>query len=184
MRILLVGVSCIGKSTIGKLIAEKLGYIFFDFDFEVEERMGEHISSIKNRTLAFINEHSYREEVKHILRDILMDNKEDIVIAMPPSGLFGSYNAIIKKHPDVLTIALNDDVKNIVERLIFFDDETKPIHNVVNENNKYRYYQELKKDITYFGRSYKKAKMQFNLNGMNAYDSANELIEHIDQFKD
>ena len=38
MRIILVGVSCVGKSTIGKLLAEKLGYKFFDFDFEVEER--------------------------------------------------------------------------------------------------------------------------------------------------
>jgi len=180
MRIILVGVSCVGKSTLGKLLAEKWGYKFFDFDFEVERRMGEHISSIKNRTLAFINEHSYREEVKHILRDILMDNKEDIVIAMPPSGLFGSYNAIIKKHPDVLTIALHDEAKNIVERLIFFDDETKPIHNVVNENNKYRYYQEVKKDITYFGKTYKKAKLQFNINGMNANDTVEALIQCLE----
>jgi shikimate kinase len=182
MRILLVGVSCVGKSTIGKLIAEKLGYKFFDFDFEVEKGMGEHISSIKKRTLAFINEHSYREEVKHILRDILRDNKEDIIIAMPPSGLFGSYNAIIKKHPDVLTIALHDEAKNIVERLTFFDDESKPIYNVVNENNKHLYYQDLKKDISYFGRTYKKAKMQFNLNGMNANDSAEALFQHIVQY--
>lgn len=101
-----------------------------------------------------------------------------------PSGLFGSYNAIIKKHPDVLTIALYDEAKNIVERLIFFDDESKPIHNVVNDNNKYGYYQEVKKDITYFGRTYKKAKMHFNLNGMNANDSAKELIQHIDQFRE
>ena len=183
MRILLVGVSCVGKSTLRKLLAEKLGYKFFDFDFEVERRMGEHISSIKNRTLAFINEHSYREEVKHILRDILTDNKEDIVIAMPPSGLFASYIAIIKKHPDVLTIALHDEAKNIVERLIFFDDETKPIHNVVNENNKNGYYKEVKKDITYFGKTYKKAKLQLNLNGMNINDSVEALIQCLEKYK-
>jgi len=182
LRILLVRVSCVGKSTIGKLIAEKLGYKFFDFDFEVEERMGEHISSIKNRTLAFINEHSYREEVKHILRDILMDNKDNIVIAMPPSGLFGSYNTIIKKHPDVLTIALHDDAKNIVERLIFFEDDSQPIYNVVNEKNKQRYYREVKKDITYFGRTYKKAKIQFNIDGMDANNSMEALIQHLEQY--
>lgn len=182
MRILLVGVSCVGKSTIGKMLAEKLRYKFFDFDFEVEKRMGEHISSIKNRTLAFISEHGYREEVKHILRDILLEHKDDIVIAMPPSGLFHNYYAIIKKHPDVLTIALKDKAKNIVERLTFYDDETKPIYNVVNEDNKRLYYEDVKKDIEYFGRTYNKAKMQFNLNGMNANDSAEALIQLIEQF--
>ena len=80
MRILLVGVSCIGKSTIGKLLAEIMDYKFFDFDFEVEERMNEHISSIKKRTLAFINEKGYRDEVKHILDDILTKNEDNIVI--------------------------------------------------------------------------------------------------------
>jgi len=51
-------------------------------------------------------------------------------------------------------------------------------------DNKYRYYKEVKKDITYFRRTHKKAKMHFNLNGMNAEDSAKELIQQIDQFKE
>ncbi len=178
MRILLVGVPCVGKSTIGKLMAEKLGYKFVDFDFEVEERMGEYISSIKSR---FFNEYGYREEVKHILRDILAEFKDDIVIAMPPSGLFRSYNAILKNHPDVLTIALKDKAKNIVERLTFYDDETNPIYNVVNESNKHLYYEEVKKDIEYFRRTYNKAKLQFNIDGMNANDSAEELIVLINE---
>jgi len=29
MKIILVGVSCVGKSTIGKILAEKMGYKFF-----------------------------------------------------------------------------------------------------------------------------------------------------------
>ncbi len=41
MRIILVGVAWVGKSTIGKLLAEIMGYKFFDFDIEVEERMSE-----------------------------------------------------------------------------------------------------------------------------------------------
>lgn len=180
MRILLVGVSCVGKSTIGKLIAEKLGYMFFDFDFEVEERMGEYISAIKNR---HFTEHGYREEVKHIIRDILSERKDDIVIAMPPSGLFQSYYAIIKKHPDVLTIVLKDKAKNIVERLTFYDDETKPIFNVVNEDNKHRYYEDIKEDIEYFGRTYNKAKLQFKLISTDANANSDALIQLIEQYK-
>ena len=182
MRIILVGVSCVGKSTIGKLLAEKSGCKFFDFDFEIEERMGERISALKNRLLAFINEHSYREEVKHILQEILSNHTEDIVIAMPPSGLFSSYYSIIKKHPDVLTIAIKDKAINIVERLTFYDDDTKPIYDVVNKDNKHLYYEDVKKDIEYFGRTYNKAKLQFNLDGMNANDSVEALIHCIEQY--
>ena len=180
MRILITGVSCIGKSTIGKLLAEKMGYRFFDFDYEVEERMGEYITSIQNR---FITEHGYREEVKHILSDILDENKDDIVVAMPPSGLFQSYYAIIKKHPDVLTIVLKEKAKVIVEHLTFYDDESKPIYNIVNEENKHLYFEDIKKEIEYFRRTDKKAKMKFHLNGMNANDSAKALFHQINQFR-
>ncbi len=181
MRILLVGVSCIGKSTIGKLLAEIMDYKFFDFDLEVEERMNEHISSIKKRTLAFINEKGYRDEVKHILNDILTKNEDKIVIAMPPSGLFQSYSAIINKHSDVITIALKDKAENILERLIFTDDESKPLYNVLNEKNKPLYLREIKKDIEYFSRTYRKAKMHFNIDGMTANEAAHALLKRIQQ---
>jgi len=184
MRILLVGVSCIGKSTIGKLLAEIMDYKFFDFDFEVEERMNEHISSIKKRTLAFINEKGYRDEVKHILDDILTKNEDNIVIAMPPGGLYQSYSAIINKHSDVLTIALKDRAENIFERLTFYDDESKPLYNVLNERNKPLYLREIKKDIQYFSRTYRKAKMHFNLDGMTANEAAHALLKAIKQTVD
>lgn len=184
MRILLVGVACIGKSTVGKLLAEMMEYKFFDFDLEVEERMNEHISSIKKRTLAFINEKGYRDEVKHILADILSKNPDKIVIAMPPGGLFQSYTAIINKHPDVLTIALKDKAENILERLTFYDDETKPIYNVLNKKNRPLYLSEIKKDIEYFSRTYRKAKLHFNVDGMTANEAAHALLKQIKQPKD
>jgi shikimate kinase len=181
MRIILVGVACVGKSTIGKLLAEIMGYKFFDFDIEVEERMREHISSIKKRTLAFNDEKGYRDEVKHILDDILSKNKDKIVIAMPPGGLFQSYSAIINKHSDVLTIALKDKAENILERLTFYDDESKPIYNVLNKRNKPLYLREIKKDIEYFSRIYRKAKLHFNIEGMTANDAAHALLNKIQQ---
>ena len=36
MRIFLTGVGCVGKSTIGKIMAELLGIRFFDLDNEIE----------------------------------------------------------------------------------------------------------------------------------------------------
>ncbi len=36
MIIYLVGIGCVGKSTIGKMISEKIGFTFFDLDREIE----------------------------------------------------------------------------------------------------------------------------------------------------
>ena len=40
MNILLFGVSNVGKTTIGKIMAEKLGYSFYDLDDEVKKYYG------------------------------------------------------------------------------------------------------------------------------------------------
>lgn len=38
MIIYLVGMGCVGKTTTGRLLAEKLGFTFFDLDEEVQRK--------------------------------------------------------------------------------------------------------------------------------------------------
>ena len=38
MKVLLFGVSCVGKSTLGKLIADKLNISYFDLDDEIKAK--------------------------------------------------------------------------------------------------------------------------------------------------
>jgi shikimate kinase len=180
MRILLVGVSCVGKSTVGKLLAEKWNYCFVDFDFEVESRMGDSIERIKNTCF---NEYEYRNRVKHILSAILAEIRDDVVIAMPPSGLFHEYKSIIDRHPDILTIALKDKAKNIVARLVFYDEDTVLMEDyVVDERNYGYYYNDVKADIEYYYATHRKAKLQFHINGMNAKDATDKLAKAIQNY--
>ena len=177
MRIYIVGVACVGKSTIGEAVAKKLGYRFIDFDFEVEGRMGEHISTIKNR---HFNEHGYRDEVKYVLQDILREYKDNVVISMPPGGMFGQYLGILKKNPDILTITLKDSAKNILKRLIFYDDQSKCIEeDIINDSNRDAYYRSVKDDIDYFYTTHRKTKMKFHINGMNVEQSSEKLFLQI-----
>jgi len=36
MILYLVGMSCVGKTTIGKMLAEQTGFSFFDLDLEIQ----------------------------------------------------------------------------------------------------------------------------------------------------
>lgn len=48
-KIVLVGVAGVGKTTIGKLAAEKLGFLFVDVDMGLEEKEGSNIEALLER---------------------------------------------------------------------------------------------------------------------------------------
>ena len=45
-RLILIGFMCSGKSTVGRLVAERLGWDFVDFDEAIERRTGKRIADI------------------------------------------------------------------------------------------------------------------------------------------
>jgi len=58
MYIFIVGVSCVGKSTIGNRLAQKIDFLFFDLDDEIEDFFGRSIEQIQNQ---YFSGYSYRE---------------------------------------------------------------------------------------------------------------------------
>jgi len=95
MRIFLIGAACVGKTTIGRRLAELLNLAFFDLDEEVEEFFGTSIERLQKK---FLTMPTYREEAAKVLRRILeRPDSRDSVIALPPSGLMGGYWRVMKK---------------------------------------------------------------------------------------
>ncbi len=75
LRISLVGFMCSGKTTIGKMLAKKLGWDFIDVDNEVERVEGmsiPYIFQLKGETY-------FRKKEKEVLLDFL--NREKIIIS-------------------------------------------------------------------------------------------------------
>lgn len=94
MILYLVGISCVGKTTIGKMLAKNIGFSFFDLDEEIENYYNKPIDMIQNECSTM---NGYREKASIVL-DNLFSSGIDSVISGTPSGLKFSYLQVYKKH--------------------------------------------------------------------------------------
>lgn len=183
MRIILTGISCVGKSTIGKILAENIRYRFFDFDNEVEIYYNKPLARFKAEITGFHPEREYQKTVAPLLAKILVENADNIVIAMPPSGLFTPYRHVLDKHHDVIKIVIHDDPQHILNRLVFTDDDSNPMESQVTDENRKYYFSEIKKDITYYKKSYQSANIHYQLLEKDANNGAADLLALVILFK-
>ena len=173
MKILLTGVPCVGKSTIGSLLAEKLNSHFFDLDDEIEEYYGKSIERLKSK---YWTEYSFRQEIgAPVLKQLISNNQDkDYVIALPPSGLMDSYYRIIKTI-DCTVVVLRDKAKNILERITFHDIDSKLMDMTISKKDIPYYLQEIRKDMRYFGRTFTRADLSVNISGLDIGESVREV---------
>jgi len=177
MRIFLTGVGCVGKTTIGTKLAEILGYSFFDLDQEIETFFGISIERLQNK---FLTIYSYREEASKVLEHILnLPESKDCVIALPPSGLLMGFWRVVKKTKGT-TIAITDKPENILNRITFYDIDSRLIEKHLTEKEKHLYIKDIKKDITYFGKSYKRANFQVDIQGLDVAGAATKIAKMLE----
>lgn len=124
-RIFLVGFRATGKSTLGKLLADKLSWSFMDLDFLITQQEGEDVGKMtKNGT----DWNRFREVENEALKE--MSVLENIVVSCgggvgvndildPESGrTYGDLNAqTLKNSNNSLIVLLKADEKIIEERL-------------------------------------------------------------------
>jgi len=180
MRIFITGVGCVGTTTIGRAVSELLGIMFFDLDHEIENYFGTSIERLQNKYLTM---HSFRLEASKALVHLL-NRPESLnsVIALPPSGLMGGYLKALKQTIGTI-IVLNDKPENIVERITFYDIDSKLIVKHLSSKGKRLYCREIKKDITYFRKSYERAHLQIDITGLYIQQSANKVFDAIKLLK-
>jgi shikimate kinase len=71
MNIVLTGFMCTGKTSVGKLLAEKLGYQFVDTDDLIEQRVGMKISDI----FAVYGEPYFRDVETEVVKEVAKKDK-------------------------------------------------------------------------------------------------------------
>ena len=175
MKILLVGVSCVGKTTIGKRLAERLDYPFFDMDAEVERFYGAPIERLQKRWASM---EEFRKKSALVL--IYLTTRkcgDDFVIALPPRGLMGPYLRVVRQLDGATVVALKDKAESILSRIVFYDADSKPIEKHLTKTERRSYLQEIKAELAFFARSYKKADVEVHVSGSHGVEEAADAVE-------
>ena len=157
-----------------------MGVTFFDLDDEVEQFFG---TSIERLQIKCFTLYSYREEAAKALVHILKrPDSRTCVIALPPSGLMGGYLRVLKKTKG-LRVVITDTPENILERIRFYDIDTRPLDIPLTAEDKKLYLREIKKDITYFSRSYTRADLHVDISGLDSDRAAQKVKEAVEEFE-
>jgi shikimate kinase len=83
---------------------------------------------------------------------------------------------VLKKTNGTIVV-LNDRPENILERIRFYDIDSRPMEKKLTAKEKKLYLREIKKDITYFRKSYQRANLQVDIAGLNPEQAAWKVIE-------
>lgn len=171
---MLFGVSNVGKTVTGEMLAEKLNYSFFDMDEEIKKRL-------RTTLEKFMKDYPFADErfklKGKILKDLVMEHKEDnIVIAVSPIYYARNFNSLIDME-QVIAIELQDSEEHIFERLVF-SDENDNIYkdDEYKEQHKDYYMQDIHEDIMYVRRVFKKIKNKYFINNRRVDQVVDDLI--------
>lgn len=160
MKILLFGVSNVGKTTIGKKLAEVLGFEFHDLDEEV-------MMSFNTTIEKFVNTGTVesRDRKRGKLIGQLLQNEQNLVMAITPMSYPENFAPYLNRD-DVLAIELQDTPKHIFDRLIFSDENDNTYEDDGYKNlHKDHYIKEIKEDILWYGIVFQNIKNKFDMKG-------------------
>ena len=129
MKIVLLGYMASGKSTIGKILAEKMKISFIDLDTDIEEKEKMSVSDVFKEK----GEIYFRKQ-EHVYLKELLDKKEDFVLSLGGGTpcYAGNMNVLLS-YDDVTSIYLKTSIQTIMERLVN-EKSQRPLVARLNED--------------------------------------------------
>lgn len=138
MKLLIWGVSNIGKTTIGKELSNKLNCKFYDVDEEIIDIYG----SIDNFQAIFPNDYDRFDEKEELMMNIIESDNNDFIMAV--SSIYSTSVVEELLDTDTISIEIVDTPEAIYDRLILEGDDALEY----KEKHKEHYIQEIKWDQT------------------------------------
>ena len=172
MIIAFFGITCVGKTTVGKKVADELRYSFFDLDAEMKSFYNDTITNIQRDCFG----DALDTKKAFVLKDILHRCGDNSVIAMSPIYYTVKYKLLFKSY-NVFSILLQDSPENIVKRLVYTDDEDNVLENP--ERNFKEELKDIRHFITRYKRAFERIENKYDIAGKSADIAAIEIVETI-----
>ena len=113
MKILLFGISNVGKTTIGTILAKELGYSFYDLDEEVKKEF-----QMTLEEFVHTENLRWRDQKRGRIIKKIISKEENMVFVISPISYTDNFGKRITED-DILSIELVDTPANIFDRLFF-----------------------------------------------------------------
>jgi hypothetical protein len=88
------------------------------------------------------------------------------------------WNMVEKSRSTVVVI--RDDPTNILDRAVFYDDDSRPMEKKLTPHERALCLDEIKNDMRYFARSYSKAHVSVHINGLGPVEAAKQIKAALD----
>ena len=175
MKILLWGIPCVGNDEVGKLLAKKLNYKYFDHNFIIKDNYG----TIDKFNASYPFPYSKFLEKEKIAMDIINSN-DNFVMSMSIMYYKRIVDRIIKS--DCISIEIVDNLENIYDRILFYDenDEVIPDSKEYRDAHRKHYLKEIESDMKISFKEYKNIP-KFKLNGQKFEEVIDELVDYINE---
>ena len=175
MKILLWGIPCVGNDEVGKLLAKKLNYKYFDHNFIIKDNYG----TIDKFNASYPFPYSKFLEKEKIAMDII-NNNDNFVMSMSIMYYKRIVDRIIKS--DCISVEIVDNLENIYDRILFYDenDEVIPDSKEYRDAHRKHYLKEIESDMKISFKEYKNIP-KFKLNGQKFEEVIDELVDYINE---
>jgi shikimate kinase len=137
-KIFLIGFIGVGKTTVGRVLADSLNYGFIDMDDnKYWTKLGYSAGSAARDEMYESNREKFWDIETDILKDLCMNNHENLVIATGGSTVLREENVSLMKSTGIV-IFLNANIKTIHDRLKNSDNLFHPKHYSEKEIKEFR----------------------------------------------
>lgn len=87
----------------------------------------------------------------------------------------GSYWKVIKDRRDAIIVVLRDTPENILNRIAFYDIDSRPVQKNLTDREKAIYLREIKRDVAYFNRSFSRAHVSVDIAGCSPDEASRKV---------
>lgn len=168
MKLLIWGVSNIGKTTIGRELSKKLQCKFYDVDEEIIDIYG----SIDNFQEIYPNDYDRFDEKEELMLNIIESEKENFIMAVSP--IFSASVVEEVLDTDTISIEIIDTPEAIYDRLILEGDDALEY----KEKHKNHYMNEIKWDQTASFNQFKNIS-KVHIDNQNSYEAVETVYNYL-----